>query len=124
MHKTVDLEGKKKLPLYSKESCSLKNSLNAGSEGRSCSVFGVETESFGDGTTEARLLCPEVVFWERHICARRPSICRRPFRSLELSFEETLSKARERSVSILFVGRRGKALSLHLILREKFFGDN
>lgn len=88
------------VPLYSKESCNLKNSLKAGSDGRSCSVLGVVTVSFGDGTTEARRLCPGEVFWERHICARRPSIWRRPLRSFELSLEEILSKARESRVSI------------------------
>jgi len=97
------------IPLYSKLSCSLKNSLNAGSEGKSCSVFGLALSLLLlfvvllDGTTEARRLWPDDDFWERHICASSPSICRRPFRSFALSFEDMLSKARERSVSMMFV---------------------
>lgn len=43
------------------------------------------------------------MFCERHIWASSPSICRRPFRSFALSFEEMLSNARDSKVSIFCV---------------------
>jgi hypothetical protein len=38
---------------------------------------------------------------DRHICANMPSICRSPLRIFCVSFDAMLSKARERSASIL-----------------------
>lgn len=75
------------LPFHSNPSCSLKNSRKAGS-------FFNDDNSLVDcfdapfTITELRRSAGEDDDLDRHICARRPSSCRRPLRILMPSLED------------------------------------
>jgi len=89
--------------LYSKPSCSLKNSLNAGSSTRDDSLRGSRCAAEEGGTTEEVRLCfgvDDEEEEERQICARRDSSWRRPLRILDELREEMLSKERVSKASI------------------------
>ena len=87
------------LPFHWKPSCNRKNSLNAGSSFSSRNLLG-DVCCLSDSADDF-LLCGDPGFaFERHICARSPSICRSPFRILLLSRDDMLSNESDRSDSI------------------------
>lgn len=94
-------------PFHWKPSCNRKNSRKAGSclSSPSCLVLPCCCCcSFLSSNAEDFLLCGErEPARERHICASNPSICRKPFRILELSREEMLSNERLNKDSMIFL---------------------
>lgn len=92
------------LPFHSKLSCSLKNSLNAGSTATCCRLFG--TVASGWICVDGLLFCGDLDGGlGRHICANKPSIWRMPLRILRPSLDEMLSKASDKSASIVNIDR-------------------
>lgn len=90
------------LPFHSKLSCSLKNSLNAGSTTTCCKLFG--TVASGWTCVEGLLFCGDLDGGlGRHIWASKPSIWRMPLRILSPSLDEMLSKASDKRASILWI---------------------
>lgn len=76
------------IPFHSNPSWSLKNSLKAGSSSNDARSFGACSSSTIE-TIDLRLSAAEDrPDRERHICAKRPSSCRRPFLILIPSREE------------------------------------
>ena len=76
------------IPFHSNPSWSLKNSRKAGSSSKDARSFGVCSSSTIE-TIDLRLsAADERPDRERHICAKRPSSCRRPFLILTPSKEE------------------------------------
>ena len=102
-------------PFHSKFSCNLKNSLNAGSSATWCRLFGA-VASLCNCIADGLLFCGDREDgFGRQICANRPSIWRMPLRILRLSLEEMLSKANDRSASMLI---QDTASSVYMLYQE------